>query len=207
MLVTLPDTEDDKPMACRLPRSADAVASPNRLPSRELIGPTVVLTGSMEAVDAEARGSPAELMTSTATLKVAAPAVPASPVSSVAATIARCVVLVGMQVSRSGVHEQNMLLHGALECSNVFDGSVAPVRAWDEQSPGRPVTPTAAWTCCAAASRGVRIELYLSYSNRHADMLFELVSPRRYLHKSTIVTTNRRFAQWSEVWARDPSWT
>lgn len=39
---------------------------------------------------------------------------------------------------------------------------------------------------------------YLSYSNRHADMLFELVS-RRYLHKSTIVTTNRRFAEWGEV--------
>jgi DNA replication protein DnaC len=39
---------------------------------------------------------------------------------------------------------------------------------------------------------------YLSYSNRHADMLFELVS-RRYLQKSTIVTTNRRFAHWGEV--------
>jgi DNA replication protein DnaC len=39
---------------------------------------------------------------------------------------------------------------------------------------------------------------YLSYSNRHADMLFELVS-RRYLHKSTIVTTNKRFADWGEV--------
>ena len=39
---------------------------------------------------------------------------------------------------------------------------------------------------------------YLSYSNRHADMLFELVS-RRYLHKSTIVTTNKRFVEWGEV--------
>jgi len=39
---------------------------------------------------------------------------------------------------------------------------------------------------------------YLSYSNRHADMLFELIS-RRYLQKSTIVTTNRRFADWGEV--------
>ena len=29
-------------------------------------------------------------------------------------------------------------------------------------------------------------------------MLFELVS-RRYLHKSTIVTTNKRFADWGEV--------
>ncbi len=39
---------------------------------------------------------------------------------------------------------------------------------------------------------------YLSYSNRHADLLFELVS-RRYQTKSTVVTTNRAFAQWSEV--------
>jgi DNA replication protein DnaC len=39
---------------------------------------------------------------------------------------------------------------------------------------------------------------YLSYSNRHADLLFELVS-RRYEVKSTLVTTNRPFAEWSEV--------
>jgi DNA replication protein DnaC len=39
---------------------------------------------------------------------------------------------------------------------------------------------------------------YLSYSNRHADLLFELVS-RRYDTKSTLVTTNRPFADWSEV--------
>jgi DNA replication protein DnaC len=39
---------------------------------------------------------------------------------------------------------------------------------------------------------------YLSYSNRHADLLFELVS-RRYEHLSTLVTTNRRFAEWHEV--------
>ncbi|MCV2369074.1 IS21-like element helper ATPase IstB [Roseateles oligotrophus] len=39
---------------------------------------------------------------------------------------------------------------------------------------------------------------YLSYSNRHADLLFELIS-RRYLHKSTVVTTNRAFAEWGEV--------
>ena len=38
----------------------------------------------------------------------------------------------------------------------------------------------------------------LSYSNRHADLLFELVS-RRYQHKSTVVTTNRAFAEWGEV--------
>jgi len=39
---------------------------------------------------------------------------------------------------------------------------------------------------------------YLSYSNRHADLLFELIS-RRYQNKSTVVTTNRPFASWNEV--------
>ena len=39
---------------------------------------------------------------------------------------------------------------------------------------------------------------YLSYSNRHADLLFELVS-RRYESKSTVVTTNKAFADWSQV--------
>jgi DNA replication protein DnaC len=39
---------------------------------------------------------------------------------------------------------------------------------------------------------------YLSYSNRHADLLFELVS-RRYETKSTVVTTNKAFSEWSEV--------
>jgi DNA replication protein DnaC len=39
---------------------------------------------------------------------------------------------------------------------------------------------------------------YLSYSNRHADLLFELVS-RRYESKSTMVTTNKAFAEWNTV--------
>jgi DNA replication protein DnaC len=39
---------------------------------------------------------------------------------------------------------------------------------------------------------------YLSYSNRHADLLFELVS-RRYEQLSTLITTNRPFAEWHEV--------
>ena len=39
---------------------------------------------------------------------------------------------------------------------------------------------------------------YLSYSNRHADLLFELIS-RRYEQKSTVVTTNRAFKEWHEV--------
>ena len=39
---------------------------------------------------------------------------------------------------------------------------------------------------------------YLSYSNRHADLLFELIS-RRYENTSTMITTNRPFADWREV--------
>jgi DNA replication protein DnaC len=39
---------------------------------------------------------------------------------------------------------------------------------------------------------------YLSYSNRHADLMFELVS-RRYQQRSTLITTNRPFAEWHEV--------
>jgi DNA replication protein DnaC len=39
---------------------------------------------------------------------------------------------------------------------------------------------------------------YLSYSNRHADLLFELIN-RRYEQKSTVVTTNRAFKEWHEV--------
>lgn len=39
---------------------------------------------------------------------------------------------------------------------------------------------------------------YLSYSNRNADLLFELTN-RRYEKKSTLITTNRSFAEWHEV--------
>ena len=39
---------------------------------------------------------------------------------------------------------------------------------------------------------------YLSYSNRAADLLFELTN-RRYEKKSVIVTTNKPFAEWHEV--------
>jgi len=39
---------------------------------------------------------------------------------------------------------------------------------------------------------------YLSYSNRHADLMFELIS-RRYQNKSTVLTTNRSFKDWCEV--------
>jgi len=39
---------------------------------------------------------------------------------------------------------------------------------------------------------------YLSYSNRHADLLFELVN-RRYESKSTMVTTNKAFGEWNTV--------
>jgi DNA replication protein DnaC len=39
---------------------------------------------------------------------------------------------------------------------------------------------------------------YLSYDTRHADLLFEVVS-RRNLHRSTVVTTNRCFKEWGDV--------
>ncbi|MCG3169827.1 MAG: Insertion sequence IS5376 putative ATP-binding protein [Pseudomonadales bacterium] len=39
---------------------------------------------------------------------------------------------------------------------------------------------------------------YLAYGNRHADLLFQIVS-RRYEEKSTLVTTNRPFSEWGEV--------
>jgi DNA replication protein DnaC len=39
---------------------------------------------------------------------------------------------------------------------------------------------------------------YLSYSLRHADLLFEIVS-QRYEKKSTVVTTNKPFAQWGDM--------
>lgn len=39
---------------------------------------------------------------------------------------------------------------------------------------------------------------YLSYSNRAADLFFELVS-RRYQCRSTIITTNKPFAEWNDV--------
>ena len=39
---------------------------------------------------------------------------------------------------------------------------------------------------------------YLSYSNRHADLLFEIIN-QRYEQKSTVITTNRPFAEWNEV--------
>ena len=39
---------------------------------------------------------------------------------------------------------------------------------------------------------------YLSYDSRHADLLFEVVS-RRYENKSILITTNRGFREWGEV--------
>jgi DNA replication protein DnaC len=39
---------------------------------------------------------------------------------------------------------------------------------------------------------------YLSYSNVHADLLFEIIS-RRYKKKSTIITTNKPFTEWDTI--------
>jgi DNA replication protein DnaC len=39
---------------------------------------------------------------------------------------------------------------------------------------------------------------YLSYGTRHADLLFEIIS-RRYEVKPTVITTNKPFSEWGEV--------
>ena len=39
---------------------------------------------------------------------------------------------------------------------------------------------------------------YLAYSNRHADLLFEIIN-QRYEQRSILITTNRPFAEWNEV--------
>ena len=45
---------------------------------------------------------------------------------------------------------------------------------------------------------------YLSYDTRHADLLFEIVS-RRHQLRSTIVTTNRPFGEWNQVFPNSSS--
>lgn len=40
---------------------------------------------------------------------------------------------------------------------------------------------------------------YLSYGNRHADLLFEVISRRYELGRSTLVTTNKIFKEWGEI--------
>jgi DNA replication protein DnaC len=39
---------------------------------------------------------------------------------------------------------------------------------------------------------------YLSYDNRHADLLFEVIT-RRYHDRPTLITTNKAFGEWNEV--------
>jgi DNA replication protein DnaC len=39
---------------------------------------------------------------------------------------------------------------------------------------------------------------YLSFDDKAADLLYEVIN-RRYEHKSVIVTTNRPFKEWNEV--------
>lgn len=41
---------------------------------------------------------------------------------------------------------------------------------------------------------------YLNYDNRYADLLFEVVT-RRYLQRPIIITTNKPFSQWNEVFS------
>ena len=39
---------------------------------------------------------------------------------------------------------------------------------------------------------------YLSYSNRHADLLFKIIT-QRYEVKSTVITTNKHFGEWGGI--------
>ena len=40
---------------------------------------------------------------------------------------------------------------------------------------------------------------YLSYGNRHADLLFEVVTRRYEVGKPMVITTNKAFRDWGEV--------
>ncbi len=42
---------------------------------------------------------------------------------------------------------------------------------------------------------------YLSYGNRHADLLFEVVTRRYALGRPIVVTTNKPFSEWNQVFA------
>ena len=44
---------------------------------------------------------------------------------------------------------------------------------------------------------------YLSTTNRHADLLFQVIN-RRYQEKSIILTTNKPFGEWNEVFPSAP---
>ena len=39
---------------------------------------------------------------------------------------------------------------------------------------------------------------YLSYDSRYADLFFEVIT-RRYQHRSVVITTNKSFSEWNEV--------
>ncbi|MFC1743411.1 ATP-binding protein [Candidatus Riflebacteria bacterium] len=45
---------------------------------------------------------------------------------------------------------------------------------------------------------------YLSYDSRHADLLFEIIS-RRYCQKSIILTSNKPFSEWNQVFPNSSS--
>jgi DNA replication protein DnaC len=45
---------------------------------------------------------------------------------------------------------------------------------------------------------------YLSFDDKAADLLYEVIN-RRYERKSVIVTTNRPFKEWNEVFPMPPA--
>ena len=52
----------------------------------------------------------------------------------------------------------------------------------------------------AAYSSPSRAFRYLNYDNRYADLLFEVVT-RRYLNLPVLITTNKPFSEWAEVFS------
>lgn len=47
---------------------------------------------------------------------------------------------------------------------------------------------------------------YLSYDNRHADLLFEVISRRCNQQRSTVITTNRVFSEWARSSRTPAAW-
>ena len=45
---------------------------------------------------------------------------------------------------------------------------------------------------------------YMTYGDRHADLLFEIIN-RRYETKSTVVTTNKAFGEWADMFPNNGS--
>ena len=55
----------------------------------------------------------------------------------------------------------------------------------------RHTTPT--FLCCDEVG-------YLTYDTRYADLLFEVITRRYQLHRPTVLTANKAFSEWNQVY-------